>query len=79
MTENTAKTAELLARIDELESRFAFMESTIDTLNDEIIRQSKQISLAENTLRQLSKQLEQLNRNNDGIRPLEEEVPPPHY
>ena len=63
-------------RLLDLEVRITYQESTIQDLNDVIVRQQHQIdSLVEHSKR-LKQQLE---NQGSAVRPLSEETPPPHY
>lgn len=67
---------ELENRINELESRLAFMEVTINELNEVITGQQQHMELMHKLLERLKEQLEDLasDRKTD----LSDE-PPPHY
>lgn len=66
-------------RVDELETRIAFLEETIDSLNTEVARLSRDFLLAHQAMQHMNRRLEQLaerpgNQGDPGIEP-----PPPHY
>ncbi len=63
-------------RMEDLEVRITYLESTVDELNQVVIKQQDQIDL----LRQeLKRQKQQLEQGVEFVRPLSEETPPPHY
>jgi SlyX protein len=64
------------ARLNELESKLAFAEDLIETLNETIIRQQGQIDLMQHQLRLLNEQLQSPSTNEP--RNLRDEIPP-HY
>ncbi len=64
-------------RMDELESRLAFQDEHIQQLNDiisklqlEVMRLNERLSHSEQRLQEITPSL---------LKPLSEEVPPPHY
>ncbi|MEJ2179271.1 MAG: SlyX family protein [Gammaproteobacteria bacterium] len=64
-------------RINELESRLAFQDDTIQKLNDVIVEQQQQID-------QLSIQMSELKEQIQSLVPVlvadeAQEIPPPHY
>jgi SlyX protein len=65
----------LIERIDTLETRLAYQDDTIDTLNQTITAQWKQIDALTRQLAQLSERLQEAEANAPG--PSNE--PPPHY
>jgi SlyX protein len=64
------------ARLNELESKLAFAEDLIETLNETVIRQQGQIDLMQHQLRLLQEQLQSASTNEP--RNLRDEIPP-HY
>lgn len=63
-------------RMEDLEVRITYLESTVEELNQVVIKQQDQIEL----LRQeLKRQKQQLEQGGEFVRPLSEETPPPHY
>lgn len=69
--------AELLARIAELESRLAFQDDTVESLNRVVSDQDQRIARLESLLKRTREQVEMLL-------PLMhaapgDEAPPPHY
>lgn len=67
----------LEARMDELETRLAFQDDVINTLNEQVARQELELRELWDAKRHLHKQIKELAPSN--IRPEEEETPPPHY
>lgn len=62
-------------RLENIEIQMAYMEKTVEQLNQVVIKQQDQIDL----LIQAIKQLKQQQQGNALVRPLSEEIPPPHY
>ncbi|TYL74128.1 SlyX family protein [Bradyrhizobium cytisi] len=65
----------LAERIDALETRLAYQDDTIETLNQTITAQWKQIDVLTRQLAQLNERLQEAESNAPG--PANE--PPPHY
>ena len=63
-------------RLNELESKLAFAEDLIETLNQTVIRQQGEIDLMQQQLRFLHQQLQ--DTRPDEARSLRDEIPP-HY
>ncbi|NVK39273.1 MAG: SlyX family protein [Gammaproteobacteria bacterium] len=64
-------------QIEDLQIRIAFLEQSLDDLNDVVTKQQAQISLMERALKHLNSRLEQMSPAN--IKSAEDETPPPHY
>ncbi|MCH8140260.1 MAG: SlyX family protein [Proteobacteria bacterium] len=64
------------ARLEELESKVAFQEDTIQKLNDVVIEQDARIHDLETSFRLL---LENMSARATGIEIEPEDEPPPHY
>ena len=64
-------------RLIELESRVAFQDSTIEELNDVIVKQQFQMDKLEKNLEIIKAQLKNLAPS--PIASEKEETPPPHY
>ena len=62
-------------RIDALEMRLTFQDETIETLNQTITAQWKQIDALTRQLAELSERLQEAERPAPGSR----DEPPPHY
>ncbi len=65
----------LSERIDTLETRLAYQDDTIETLNQTITAQWKQIDMLTRQVAQLNERLQEAEANAPG--PANE--PPPHY
>ncbi|WP_339037768.1 SlyX family protein [Bradyrhizobium symbiodeficiens] len=65
----------LAKRIDTLETRLAYQDETIETLNQTITAQWKQIDLLTRKITELGERLQEAEANAPG--PANE--PPPHY
>ena len=63
------------ARLTELESKLAFAEDLLDTLNQTVVRQQGQIDSLQQQLRLLHQRLQDVLPNDDDLR---DEIPP-HY
>ncbi|MCP8690287.1 SlyX family protein [Marinobacterium sedimentorum] len=64
-------------RLDDLESRIAFQEDTLDTLNAIVARQDMDIQRLTSMVKALSGQVKQLAPASPDD--LADEPPPPHY
>ena len=65
------------SRITELETKLAFAEDLLDTLNQSVIRQQGQIDSMQQQLRLLHQRLQDVLPNDDVSNPRDEI--PPHY
>lgn len=63
-------------RLEDLEVRITYLESTLEALNQVVIRQQDQIDALTEALKH---QQQQLKQGAEFVRPLSEETPPPHY
>jgi SlyX protein len=63
-------------RLNELESRLAFQDDTLNTLNDVLVSQQRQIELLELRLAGLARRHDELAGQMESNGP---EAPPPHY
>jgi SlyX protein len=63
------------ARLEDLETRAAYHEDTIQQLNDALVRQQARIDQLESMLRVLVEQLRAAEETEDPL----DEPPPPHY
>ncbi|MEK1940928.1 MAG: SlyX family protein [Pseudomonas sp.] len=63
-------------RVMELETRLAFQDDTIQTLNDELVEQQRIIERLQMQISALAKRQEDMQ---SGFGMSEEEAPPPHY
>lgn len=64
-------------RIENIEAKMAFLEDTVQELNDVVARQDNEIERLQRELKLLNDKLEDLH--NQAVIPLPEEKPPPHY
>ncbi len=64
-------------RLEELESRMAFMEKTLEDLNAVVTRQSRELEELRTAIRHLSGRLRECTVSNVALP--SEETPPPHY
>ncbi len=64
------------ARLNELESKLAFAEDLIETLNQTVVRQQSQLDLLQQQLRLLNQRMQE-SRPDDSHGPHDEL--PPHY
>lgn len=80
MPDTRNRTEEMLidhdSRMIEIESKMAFMEDLLQTLNDMVAKQSDELSRLWSANQLLKKQLETVHQ---GIKSHDEEAPPPHY
>ncbi|WP_409025817.1 SlyX family protein [Gallibacterium anatis] len=67
----------LIARMNELETKVAFQENTIEQLNQALIEQQFIIDKMQLQLRYLAQKLKDVQPSN--IATQAEETPPPHY
>ncbi|KGQ34201.1 SlyX [Gallibacterium genomosp. 2] len=68
---------DLIERMDELETKVAFQENTIEQLNQALIEQQFIIDKMQLQLRYLAQKLKDVQPSN--IATQTEETPPPHY
>ena len=76
--DSTEQQARTEARITELETRTAFQEDLMNTLNDVIANQDRQLATLSRKLDLLTEQLEQ-HGGSDGGSDSTAHEPPPHY
>ncbi|MCU7553525.1 SlyX family protein [Alteromonas sp. ASW11-19] len=74
---NERTAAEMQQQIDELETKVAFQEYTIDSLNDALASQQKQLDDLTFKLNHVIDRVKSLQTSN--IAKQDEETPPPHY
>ena len=70
--------SKLVTRVEELESRLAFQDDLIESLNEVVARQDKEIVLLTKRLQELMERLNDLDSATSGGTPEGHEVPP-HY
>jgi SlyX protein len=75
MSETATDIAGLRERIDALETRVAYQDDTIDTLNATITAQWKQIDMLTRQVASLGERLQEAESNSGAPR----NEPPPHY
>jgi SlyX protein len=63
--------------IEQLQMKVAFQEDTIESLNQALIEQQKQLEELQFSLRQLANKLRAIEPSQ--LAPEHEETPPPHY
>lgn len=63
-------------RVMELESRLAFQDDTIQTLNDVLVAQQRSVERLQLQIAALIKRQAEMGGQFEGV---EEEAPPPHY
>lgn len=68
---------QLEARMIDLETRVAFQDDMITTLNDQVAQQELDMRLLWEAKKRLNKQVSDISPSN--IRSEEDETPPPHY
>ena len=68
---------ELFNRIEELETKVAFQEATIEELNQALIDQQFALDKLQTQVRHLAEKFKGISASNVALR--EEETPPPHY
>lgn len=64
------------SRLIEVETKVAFQDDTLQTLNDVVARQQFQLETLE---RQIQEMAALLKSSQSQIRELQQETPPPHY
>lgn len=68
---------ELIARLDELETRLAFQDDTIEALNEVVSRQELALEKLQRSLELLARRQADLAASLPGG--MEDDQPPPHY
>lgn len=63
-------------RIEDIEVRMAYLEHTVEELNQVVIKQQERIDLL---VAELMRTKQQVESGAEFVRPLSEETPPPHY
>ena len=76
-TNTTQSANELEDRIVDLESKVAFQDHTIESLNDSVAQQQRQIEQLNFKLNHVVERLKSMQPSN--IASQDEEAPPPHY
>ncbi|MFO0902145.1 MAG: SlyX family protein [Pirellulales bacterium] len=75
---NSSSLESLQARLTEMESRYTHLQRLVETLNEVVIGQGKQLEIMDRNFRQLGNQLFPLLQSGAEPRSLEEDKPP-HY
>ena len=70
------KEAVMDKRIEDIEVRMAYLEQTVDELNQVVIKQQDRIDLL---VAELMRTKQQVESGAEFVRPQSEETPPPHY
>ncbi|MCW8876943.1 MAG: SlyX family protein [Kangiellaceae bacterium] len=68
---------DLIARVEELETKLMFQEDVVEQLNNSIIAQQKDIKRLTHIIEQLTTQVEDMKQPN--VIDANLETPPPHY
>lgn len=66
-------------RIDELESRLAFLDDTVEQLNSVIVRQDHEIRLLQSRLTELLARVQDLGGGGEEVSGGSQHEVPPHY
>ncbi|MBD1227419.1 SlyX family protein [Xenorhabdus griffiniae] len=69
--------SEFERRFEQLETKLAYQEATIEALNQEVIKQQIETDRLKEQLKLITERLK--NHQTSIIAPLSEETPPPHY
>ncbi|MBD2785071.1 SlyX family protein [Xenorhabdus sp. DI] len=69
--------SEFEQRFEQLETKLAYQEATIEALNQEVIKQQIETDRLKEHLKLLTERLK--THQTSIIAPLSEETPPPHY
>ena len=79
MTDNKTETHTAESRISELESRIAYIEDTVETQNQEIVRLASELRVMKEALQLVYKKVSELEGSGGGDLSPADEPPPPHY
>ncbi len=63
-------------RIEDIEVRIAYLEQTVEALNQVVIKQQDRLDLL---VMELMRTKQQVESGAEFVRPQSEETPPPHY
>ena len=66
-------------KLIDLEEKFAYLDHTIEELNNVVFRQTQKIDELEETIKHLLLEIEQLKGKSEGAIQTTDEKPPPHY
>ena len=75
----TGPNSELSSRIDELESRLAFQDDVIESLNTVVSRQDHDLAMLTLRLQELSAKINEIGEAAATATPSAESETPPHY
>ena len=75
----TGPNSELSSRIDELESRLAFQDDVIESLNTVVSRQDHDLAMLTLRLQELSAKINEIGDAAAAATPSAESEAPPHY
>jgi len=75
----TGPNSELSSRIDELESRLAFQDDVIESLNTVVSRQDHDLAMLTLRLQELSAKINEIGEAAAAATPSAESEAPPHY
>jgi SlyX protein len=75
----TGPNSELSSRIDELESRLAFQDDLIESLNQVVSRQDHDLAMLTLRLQELSAKINEIGEAAATATPSAESEAPPHY
>ncbi|WP_221799046.1 SlyX family protein [Oceanobacter mangrovi] len=67
------------ARIAELEIRIAYMDETIDALNQQVSRLTLDFETAREAMKMMNQRIEQLMQSQGPGKSPADDAPPPHY
>jgi len=63
-------------RFEDIEVRMAYLESTVEQLNQVVIKQQDQVDLL---ILEIQRMKQEQQQGGDLVRDLSDETPPPHY
>ena len=75
----TSPDSQLAARIDELESRLAFQDDLIESLNDVVTRQDRDLAMLTLRLQELASKINEIGDASAAASPSPDSEVPPHY
>ena len=75
----TGPNSELSSRIDELESRLAFQDDLIESLNQVVSRQDHDLAMLTLRVQELSAKINEIGEAAAAATPAAESEAPPHY
>lgn len=75
----TSPDSDLTARIEELESRTAFQDDLIESLNEVVTRQDRDLAMLTLRLQELASKLNEIGEAASAATPSSDSEVPPHY